>query len=196
MLESKIKPLVESILFSCDRPILAQQIQQVDESLTLDQICRAIEELRQEYIKEDRGIRIIEVAGGFQIVTAEEFFPFLKKFFREKRKERLSTPALETLAIIAYKQPITKLQIEALRRVKVDGIVEHLKELGLVKIVGRRNAPGRPYLYGTSKQFLEFFGLKSLKDLPQIENFKPKFSFGNSHGRKEKDETGETSRQN
>lgn len=106
------------------------------------------------------------------MVTASEFWPFLKKLFKERNVERLSRQALETLAIIAYKQPITKFEIEALRDVNVDGVIKTLIDKSLIRVTGRKKAPGRPFVYGATKQFLEYFGLKSLEELPKIENFR------------------------
>jgi segregation and condensation protein B len=143
-----------------------------------------LEELRDEYEKSNRGIRIVEIAGGFQMVTSPLLATFIKKLYKGRRVERQSRPALETLAIVAYKQPVTKLEIEAIRNVDVDGIVRSLLEKGLIRIAGRKNAPGRPYLFGTTRQFLEYFGLKSLEELPRIENFQYALV-----GKEEKDDT-------
>jgi len=171
MPEGQIKSVIEALLFSCDKPLLIEQIRSLFADLEPSQIRSILEEIKSEYGSQKRGIRIVEVAGGFQMVTAAELANFLKKFYKVQRKERLSRPALETLAIIAYKQPVTKLQIQSIRGVDVNGIVNNLKDLGIIRIVGRRRAPGRPFLYGTSRQFLEYFGLKSLEDLPKIEDF-------------------------
>ncbi len=162
---------MEALLFSSERPILIEQIRSLFGDLEPSEIRNILEELKSEYEKQDRGIRITEVAGGFQMVTPGEVATFLKKFYRVQTKGGLTRAALETLAIIAYKQPVTKLQIESIRGVDVDGIINNFKEMGIIRAVGRRRAPGRPYLYGTSRQFLEYFGLKSLEDLPKIEDF-------------------------
>jgi segregation and condensation protein B len=128
--------------------------------------------MRAEYESQNRGIRIYEVAGGFQLITAPFLATFIKKFLaRERRTERLSRSALESLAIIAYKQPVTKLEIESLRKVNVDGIMKTLSDKNLIRVSGRKKAPGRPKLFCTTRQFLEYFGLKSLDELPKIENF-------------------------
>jgi segregation and condensation protein B len=192
-----IKALIEAILFSSDKPVMIEQIRQVCEDTTPQKIREVLNELSQEYINNKRGIRIVEVAGGFQMVTSEELHPLLKKFLKDKKKERLSSAALETLAIVAYKQPVTKLQIESLRKVNVDGIISSLKEMGLIRTVGRRKSPGRPYLYGTTREFLEFFGLKSLQDLPKPENFSPRiFSINNQIQKEKEDGTQETTSEN
>ena len=105
------------------------------------------------------------------MITAPDFAPFLKKLFKDRNTEKLSKPSLETLAIIAYKQPLTRGEIELLRNVNVDGVMKSLLDKSLIRICGRKKAPGNPYVYGTTRQFLEHFGLKSLQDLPKIEDF-------------------------
>lgn len=171
MAEEAIKSALESILFSSDKPVFIEQIKAVFDELQPEEIRRLLEELKQDYEKLGRGIRLEEVAGGFQLVTAPEFASFLKKFYKKRQVLRLSQPALETLAIIAYKQPVTKLQIESLRNVDISGIIDNLLEKNLIRIAGRKDAPGRPFVYGTTKEFLQFFGLKSLEDLPKMEEF-------------------------
>jgi len=136
-----------------------------------DRIKKLIEELKTEYENTNRGIRIVEIAGGFRIITAADFAPFLKKLYKDRFADKLSKPALETLAIIAYKQPLTKMEIESLRNVNVDGVMKSLIERNLIRITGRKKAPGRPKVYGTTAQFMEYFGLKSLEDLPKMEDF-------------------------
>lgn len=177
---------VEALLFSGNQPVLIEQLRTIFTDLAPEEIRGILEKLKNEYENSNRGIRIVEVAGGFQLVTAPQFAGVIRKFYRGEKKDRLSRPALETLAIIAYKQPVTRLQIESLRQVNVDGVMLSLKELGVIRIVGRRRAPGRPFLYGTSRQFLEYFGLKSLEDLPKIEDFpKPEGSHGPEEIKKE-----------
>ena len=105
------------------------------------------------------------------MITPSDYAPFLKKLFKGRNTEKLSKPALETLAIIAYKQPLTRLQIETLRNVNVDGVMKSLSDKNLIRITGRKKVPGRPFVYGTTRQFLEYFGLKSLEELPKMEEF-------------------------
>lgn len=171
MPEDNIKPVIEAMLFSSEKALTLEQIRNVLDSLQTDQIRKLLEELKLEYEQSNRGIRIQEVAGGFQMVTHPNFAPFLKKLYKQRHVERLSKPALETLAIIAYKQPVTKLEIESLRDVNIDGVIKHLLDKNLIRIAGRKKAAGRPYVFGTTRQFLEYFGLKSLEELPKIENF-------------------------
>lgn len=166
-----IKAVIEALLFSSDKPILIEQIKNLFTDLEPAQIRKMLEELKSEYENDNRGIRIVEVAGGFHMVTAPDFSSYLKKFYKQKHSERFSKPALETLAIIAYKQPVTRREIESIRDVNVDGVVNHLKDLGIIRISGRKQAPGRPFVYSTTREFLEYFGLRSLEELPKMEDF-------------------------
>lgn len=166
-----MKSVIEALLFANDKPLLLEQIKKVLEGLETNEIRSIIEEMRAACEQENRGVRIVEVAGGFQMVTAPDFAPFLKKLYKERRVERLSRPALETLAIIAYKQPVTRLEIESLRNVDIDGVIRTLVEKGFIRISGTKDAPGRPKVYSTTREFMEYFGLKSLEELPKIENF-------------------------
>jgi len=173
MEESVVKGVIETLLFINEGPLSLDQIKTAfDETLDEKYILQCIEALKKEYNETARGLRIVEVAGGYQLVTAAEYSPFLKKFYKQKYTERLRPAALETLAIIAYRQPVTRSDAEAIRGVSVDGVIKNLMDKGLIRIVGRKkNAPGRPFLYGTTKIFLERFGLNSLNDLPKIEEF-------------------------
>jgi segregation and condensation protein B len=171
MSQDNTRAVIEAMIFANEKPLAIEQIKKVLDNLETTDIRKIIEDLKDEYAACGRGIRIIEVAGGFQMVTAPDFASFLKKLYKQRRVERLSKPALETLAIIAYKQPVTKLEIESLRGVNIDGVMGNLVEKGLVRIAGRKKAAGRPFVFGTSRQFLEYFGLKSLEELPKIENF-------------------------
>lgn len=171
MAEDNVKPVIESLLFASEKPLTIEQIKDVLGNLDPAQLRAALEELRSEYEQANRGIRIIEVAGGFRMITAPGFAVFLKKLFKGRHTERLSKPALETLAIIAYKQPLTKAEIESLRNVNVDGIMKSLVDKNLIRICGRKKSAGRPIVFGTTKQFMEYFGLKSLDELPKMEDF-------------------------
>ncbi len=166
-----VKTVIEALLFASEKPLMLEQIKDALGNLATDAIRKTIEELKDEYEKTNRGMRIVEIAGGFQMITAPVFASFLRKLYKGRRVERLSQPALETLAIIAYKQPVTRLEIESIRNVNVDGMIKTFLEKGLVRIAGRKKAPGRPKVYGTTRQFLEHFGLKSLDELPKIEGF-------------------------
>lgn len=168
-----VKGVIESLLFVSDSPLPIEQICAVLEGLERNEILQCVDELRQEYESSGRGLRIVEVAGGYQFVTAPQYLQFLKQFYKQKHKERLRPAALETLAIIAYKQPLTRIDVEAIRGVNVDGVIKSLTDKGLIRTLGRKKgSPGRPFVYGTTKVFLERFGLNSLDDLPDIEDFK------------------------
>lgn len=171
MSEDNTKAVVEALLFASDKPLSIEQMRDVLDHLKAEEIRSLLAELKSEYETSCRGISITEVAGGFQMVTPSSFAPFLKKLYKGRSGEKLSKPALETLAIIAYKQPITKLEIESLRSVNVDGVISSLVEKNLIRITGRKKAPGRPFVFGTSKIFLEHFGLNSLDDLPKMDKF-------------------------
>jgi segregation and condensation protein B len=171
MAEDNVKSVIEALLFSSERPLTAEQIRKALDGIGPEQARAAAQQLQQEYESGNRGVRIAEIAGGWQMITAPGFAPFLKKFYKGRQSEKLSKPALETLAIIAYKQPLTRSEIGFLRNVNVDGVMKSLLEKNLVRICGRKKAPGRPHVYGTTRQFLEHFGLKSLQDLPRMEDF-------------------------
>jgi segregation and condensation protein B len=166
-----VKAVIEALLFASEKPLTLEQIKDALDNTGTIEIHKSIEELRDEYEKTNRGIRIVEIAGGFQMITAPVFVSFLKKLYKKQRTEKLSLPALETLAIVAYKQPVTRLEIEAIRNVNVDGMIKGLLDKALIRVTGRKKAPGRPKVYGTTRQFLEHFGLRSLDELPKIEEF-------------------------
>jgi len=176
MPENNLKAVIEALLFASDKPLPLERMRSVLDNMDAGQILSMLEELKSDYEKSERGVRIAEIAGGFQIITAPSFAPFLKRLYKERHTERLSKPALETLAIIAYKQPVTKLEVESLRSVNVDGVFYSLIDKGLIRVAGRKKAPGRPKVYGTTAQFLEYFGLKSLEELPKMENFQSALS--------------------
>lgn len=171
MSQDNIRSAIEALLFASEKPLTIEQARNCLDNLDAVQVRNILEDLKSEYEQANRGMRIIEVAGGFQMITATNFAPFLKKLFKARHVERLSKPALESLAIIAYKQPLTKLEIESLRNVNVDGVMKSLLDKNLIRTCGRKKAPGRPFVFGTTRQFLEYFGLKSLEDLPKMEEF-------------------------
>jgi segregation and condensation protein B len=171
MEENNLKSAIEALIFASEKPITTEQIKKVLGNLDAPSINRIITELRNEYEQQNRGIRVIEIAGGFQMITNSSFAPFLKKLFKNRYSDKLSKPALESLAIIAYKQPLTKAEIESLRNVNVDGVMKSLLEKNLIRVCGRKKIPGRPFVFGTTREFMEHFGLKSLQDLPKMEDF-------------------------
>ena len=169
MAYDNVKAVIEALIFASEKPLTLEQIKSVLDGFDTTEIRKVISEMQSEYASANRGLRIMEVAEGFRLTTSAEFAPFLKKLYKQRRVERLSRPALETLAIIAYKQPVTKMEIESIRNVNVDGVMENLLEKEIIRVSGRKKAPGRPKVYGTTRQFLEYFGLKSLDDLPKLE---------------------------
>lgn len=165
------KGIVESILFVSDKPVTVDQFRQVMEEVSAADIQSIIGALKDEYAQKVGGMVITEIAGGYQMLTNPSHASHIRAFYKTRTKEKLSRPSLETLAIIAYKQPVSRADIELVRGVNSDGVMAHLLAKALVKIVGRKEVPGRPFLYGTTKEFLEYFGLRSLEDLPKIEEF-------------------------
>ena len=165
-----VKAIIESLLFINEKPIEMTELTQVLEVGKKD-IETSVEELAQEYSQRQSGICIVKVAGGYQMCSSPDSEPWVKRMYQERGKQKLSTASLETLAIIAYKQPVTRIEIEAIRGVNVDGVVRKLSDLGLIKIGGRKDVVGKPFLYITTRKFLEYFGINSLKDLPKLEDF-------------------------
>jgi segregation and condensation protein B len=164
-----VRQIVEAVLFASDAPLTAGEIARADESLDEDQVEDAIQALRAEYDDSGRAFQLVELAEGHQILTRAEFAPYLERFDNVPRPSRLSGPSLETLAIIAYRQPIGRLEIEYVRGVSVAGVIRTLQERHLIDVVGRAEGLGRPLLYGTTRHFLEHFGFRSLEDLPRPE---------------------------
>lgn len=171
MEREQVKQIIEALLFASEKPLTVVQIKEVLEEQDAGEIITQIERLQSEYKAGGRSFGIIEVAGGYKLVTEPSFAPWLRKLYRKSRAEKLSRPALETLAIIAYRQPITRQEMEDIRGVNVDAVLKTLLERSLVRISGRKDIVGRPFLYSTTRDFLEFFGLQSLADLPKIEEF-------------------------
>lgn len=158
---------VEALLFSSEVPLPAKRIAELATSRSR-QVLEAIDRLNVFYGESARSFRIVPIAGGFQLVTTPDFGPLLAKLHRDRIPTRLSRAALETLSIIAFKQPVTRAEIDAIRGVSAsDGVLRHLLDRKLVRIAGRAEAPGRPLLYATTREFLAYFGLSSLSDLPR-----------------------------
>ena len=162
--------IVEAILFASDAPLKADEIARADESLDEDRVELALAELQRAYDESERAFELVEVAEGWQLLTRAEFAPYLERFDTIPRPSRLSGPALETLAIIAYRQPIGRVEVEYIRGVGSSGVVRSLQDRGLIDVVGRGEGLGRPLLYGTTSRFLEHFGFASLDDLPRPED--------------------------
>ena len=170
-----LKGAIEALLFASERPLTAEEIKSAfpegDESVSVADIRGQIDVLRNEYETQNRGFRVYEIANGFQIASDMRFADVLRRFYISREKKKISQAGLETLSVIAYRQPVTRAEIEAVRGVNVDGAVKTLMEKGLIRIAGRKDVPGRPILYGTTPEFLEHFGLKSTQELPPLSEY-------------------------
>lgn len=164
------KAAIECLLFVTKEPLPLKVICEICELDKLDAET-LLQELVDEYQERKRGLQIIEIAGGYQLCTKQDFAHFIERLYRPQSSYGLSKAALETLAIIAYKQPITRGEIEMIRGVKVDRAITTLTEKNLIKVMGRKEGPGRPVLFGTTEDFLKHFGLNHVKDLPNPEEF-------------------------
>ena len=162
-----IKYAIEGILFAAGEPVKAAKLAVVLD-VSFEEVQNAVKELKEEYDRDKRGFNIIEILEGYQICSRPEYYTYIQEILGEQRNQPLSNAAMEALAIIAYKQPITRGQIEHIRGVNSDGCVNRLYERGLIEEAGRLDAPGRPILYATTQTFLRCFGLKSPQELPPI----------------------------
>jgi len=168
-----VESVIEAILFASDEPLSIDRLVNIAQfNGGAKQIRKCIETLNQQYVETKRSFRIEEIAGGFQMMTLPDYNNWLKNMLKQRSDNKLSPAALETLAIIAYKQPIIRADIEAIRGVACGEMVRTLMYKGLVKIVGKAEILGRPMLYGTTKKFLQVFGLSEIKDLPKAEDLK------------------------
>ncbi len=181
--------VIEALLFSAQRPLSLKEIADVIRGAGSEddfspnefakvretEVAAAIEELKVEYIEQQHAFQLAEKSEGWQLVTDPDYAGWVKNLFPGPKPARLSAPALETLAIIAYRQPITRPDVEAVRGVTIEGVLQTLMERGLVKISGRAEIPGRPLLYQTTQFFLDHFGLKNLDELPNVEELRTRF---------------------
>lgn len=167
----EVRAILEALIFASPQPITAREVGKVLAGVERERWQAALEELRADYARDGRGLQLVEVAGGWQITTRPEYHDWVRELLDPKAPTRLSIQALETLAVIAYKQPVTLPEIIELRGVKSGGVLKTLLEKRLIRIVGRKAVVGRPMLYGTTKQFLLHFGLKDLGELPKVEEF-------------------------
>lgn len=159
--------VVEAVLFASDEPLTAAEVARADESLDEDRVEAALAVLKAVYDDSNRAFELREVAGGYQVMTRPEFAPYLERFDTVAKPTRLSGPALEALAIVAYRQPISRIEIEYVRGVNSSGVIRTLLDRELVHVAGRGEGVGRPVLYGTTRRFMEHFGFASLDDLPR-----------------------------
>jgi len=169
--EITLESVIEAVLFASDEPLSANRLAGITET-SIKQVNRHIDNLNKKYTSNKNAFGIEKIAGGYQMMTLSDYNHWLKKLLRARSDSKLSAAALETLAVIAYKQPVIRADIEAIRGVQAGELIRSLMYKGLVKIVGRAEVLGRPMLYGTTKKFLEVFGLNSLKDLPKVEELK------------------------
>jgi len=161
----RLRPVLEALLFASGDPLPAKRVCDIVEGTTVEEVKATLQDLSVDLLT--RGIRLVEVAGGWQLRTAPEHQRYVRKLFRE-RPQRLTRAATETVAIVAYKQPVTRMEIETVRGVDSGAVLESLVERRLVKVIGRKDVPGRPLVYATTKEFLELFGLRSLRDMPTL----------------------------
>ena len=182
-----LEKIIEALLFSAQRPLsigeISTAVRGAEDDLASEtpnefarvkeaEVAAALEQLKVEYIQQNRAFQLVEKAEGWQFATDPAFAKWVRQLFPAPKPARLSAPALETLAIIAYRQPITRADVEAVRGVNIDGVLQTLMERGLVKIAGRAEIPGRPLLYETTQFFLDHFGLRNLDELPNAEELR------------------------
>jgi segregation and condensation protein B len=185
-IEMNLSRIIEALLFSAHKPLSTKEIVDALGSAGAEdefspnefanakpaEVSAALEQLKVEYIQNEHGFQLVEKAGGWQLTSDPKYARWVRGLFPAPKPARLSSPALETLAIIAYRQPITRADVEAVRGVTIDGVLQTLMERGLVKISGRAEIPGRPLLYETTEFFLDHFGLRNLNELPNVEELR------------------------
>jgi len=167
-----LKGIVEAILFVSGEPISVERLQGVVDGVSRPELLSALRALQADYAAEGRGLQVVAIAGGFQMATRSDCAPWIKRLEKAKAGAKLSRSAMETLAIIAYKQPLVRADVEQIRGVDTAGVLKTLLDRRLVRIVGRKDIPGRPIMYGTTKQFLQAFGLNDLAGLPALRDIK------------------------
>ena len=168
----ELKAILEAILFLSPEPVPVARLMSIVGTVSKAEVVQALEILTHDLDQPGRGIQLVQVAGGYRLVTKQEYGLWLKRMEKAKTTQKLSRSALESLAIIAYKQPLVRAEIEEIRGVETSGVLRTLCERKLVRIVGRKDVPGRPIMYGTTKFFLEHFGLQDLSQLPPLREFK------------------------
>ncbi|HNX69595.1 MAG TPA: SMC-Scp complex subunit ScpB [Candidatus Omnitrophota bacterium] len=169
---AKAKLVVEALIFASGKTLTAAEIRKVTKVLTVSQIEKIAAEIKEDYKQTNRCFELLEIAGGYEISTKKEFAPWIMRIELQRKARQATQSALETLAILAYKQPLTRAEIEALRGVDTSGVLNTLMEKNFIRIVGKKEVPGRPFMYGTTEKFLEHFGLKALQDLPSIDEIR------------------------
>jgi segregation and condensation protein B len=173
---AELKAIVEALIFASPEPLTRKAIDKLLASEPKEDVDEAIAELKRDY-QRPGGLQLVEVAGGYQIVTRQDLHEWVRRLFHERTTQKLTVQGLETLAVIAYKQPITALEITEIRGVNTSGVLNTLLERHLIKIVGRKRVVGRPFLYATTREFLIRFGLNELSDLPKVEDMAEALGF-------------------
>jgi len=166
---AELKAILEALIFASPEPLTPRQMYKLLDTEPKEDVQAALAELKREYDRPG-GLQLVEVAGGYQIVTRPDLHEWVRRLFHERSTQKLTVQGLETLAVIAYRQPITALEITEVRGVNTSGVLNTLLERHLIKIVGRKQVVGRPFLYATTKEFLIRFGLNDLSDLPKVED--------------------------
>jgi segregation and condensation protein B len=167
---AELKAILEALIFASPDPMTPKAMCKLLDSEPKEEVLAALADLKQDYEQRPGGLQLVEVAGGCQIVTRSDLHEWVRRLFHERTTQKLTVQALETLAVIAYRQPITAAEITEVRGVNTSGVLNTLLERHLIKIVGRKNVVGRPFLYATTKEFLIRFGLNDLADLPKVED--------------------------
>lgn len=167
---SELRAIVEALIFAAPEPLTLKELVKLLDGEPPEHVEEALAAVRKEWDGRAGGLRLVEVAGGWQIVTRPELSEWVRRLFHEHSKQRLSVQALETLAVVAYRQPITGPEIAEIRGVNTSGVLGTLVERRLIKVTGRKPVVGRPFLYSTTREFLDRFGLKDLSDLPRVED--------------------------
>ena len=175
-MDNSLKAIVEALIFASPEPLTPKMLFKLLAEEPKEDVEAALAELKRDY-ERSGGLQLVEVAGGYQIVTRPDLHEWVRRLFHERSTQKLTVQSLETLAVIAYKQPITALEVGEIRGVNTSGVLSTLLERHLIKIVGRKNVVGRPFLYATTKEFLIRFGLKDLGDLPKIEDMAEALGF-------------------
>lgn len=173
---AELKAILEALIFASPDPLTPKAMYKLLDSEPKEDVQAALAELKQDY-ERPSGLQLVEVAGGYQIVTRPDLHEWVRRLFQERTTQKLSVQALETLAVIAYRQPVTALEITEIRGVNTSGVLNTLLERHMIKIVGRKQVVGRPFMYATTKEFLIRFGLKDLDDLPKVEDMAEALGF-------------------
>lgn len=176
MAPDQVKAIVEALIFASPEPLTLKMLTKLLADEPKEDVAAAVDALRERY-EHGGGLHLVEVAGGYQITTRPELHEWVRRLFHERTTQKLSVQSLETLAVIAYKQPITAAEIGEIRGVNTSGVLSTLMERHLIKIVGRKNVVGRPFMYGTTKEFLIRFGLRDVNDLPKVEDMAQALGF-------------------